>query len=174
MSRICPITSTTVLYPECLECDEKVCRTSPIKPDTEEDDPLGGIEIGNLLFGHSRGNFRVERHPAQELFGEFFEKLGIDHYGHPDKDSPVFQEMTDDHVSIDNELFTLRPYYWGEDEEIASLPNFVYKPEEIEIRWYKYPMRDSYSNVELTDEQIKNILEICLKSVESGRRCQND
>ena len=27
MSKFCPILQRIVLYPECLECDEKMCRT---------------------------------------------------------------------------------------------------------------------------------------------------
>ena len=57
------------------------------------------------------------------------------------------------------------PYYWGDDEEVKKLPNFVYKPENIEIRWYKYPFRDSYSNVPVDEEKMIEITEKCIEWV---------
>lgn len=44
-------------------------------------------------------------------------------------------------------------------------PNFVYKPTEYEIDWYKYPLRDSYANKELTLEEFKEILNKCKESI---------
>ena len=43
-----------------------------------------------------------------------------------------------------------RPYYWGEDEEMAK-PNFKF--EDVEIRWYKYPGRGMSVNKEMTDKE---------------------
>lgn len=45
------------------------------------------------------------------------------------------------------------------------IANFIYKPLNYEIRWYKYPLRDSYQNQELTLEQFKEIIDICIASV---------
>lgn len=44
--------------------------------------------------------------------------------------------------------------------------NFVYHPDcpdEFWIDWYKYPFRDSYSNKELSEEEIANIFKDCIK-----------
>lgn len=38
-----------------------------------------------------------------------------------------------------NNTFTVRAFYWGEDEEYANLPNFEY--EGLEVRWYKHSGR---------------------------------
>ncbi len=38
-----------------------------------------------------------------------------------------------------------RPYYWGDDETEASKPNL--KHGDVEVRWYKHPMRSASLNV---------------------------
>lgn len=43
-----------------------------------------------------------------------------------------------------------RPYYWGDDESEAAKPNL--KHGDVEVRWYKHPMRGSSLNVEPTPE----------------------
>lgn len=45
-----------------------------------------------------------------------------------------------------------RPYYWGYDETEAAKPNL--KHGDIEVRWYKHPMRGTSLNVEATPEVI--------------------
>lgn len=131
-------------------------------------------ELGNLLFGHSRGAFRVHRFPAQRYFGEFFERCGMDSYGHPNRQTDRTEESPlltyeDKDGMVDTELFSVWPYYWGDDEEKFDIPNFVYKPENIKIRWYKYALRDAYSNVPLTGEKIKEILDNCTEYVQTLR-----
>lgn len=36
MAKICPITNEYVLYPECLECEEKVCKEQDSGQKTED------------------------------------------------------------------------------------------------------------------------------------------
>ena len=106
------------------------------------------------MFGNSRGEYAVEpREEYQESFACFLDALGFDYHGHDERGD-----------GMDNDVFTIRPYYWGEDEVIAELPNFVYKPTGLEIRWYKYPMRDAYSNQDVSVEEFKEILKACLRS----------
>ena len=116
---------------------------------------LADMELGNIMFGHSRGEYWIEEREAfQEPFLEFLEEIGCDGFGWSKKRGAVKTE-TDKYI--------IRPYYWGEDDDTAVLPNFVYKPTGLEIRWYKYPMRDAYSNQDITAEQFKEILEDCRK-----------
>lgn len=118
---------------------------------------LENIELGNLLFGNSRGAYAVvPREDYQELFVDFLEKNGFDMYGHRN-------DQQEDR--FENEVFIVRPYYWGEDEEIAALPNFVYKPTDLEIKWYKYPMRDAYCNQDVSAEDFGAILQKCSESL---------
>lgn len=116
------------------------------------------MELGNLLFGNSRGIYLVEpRDDYQDAFCEFLNSVGGNFEGYLD--------MCDARGWYENEVFIIRPYYWGDDEEIAELPNFVYKPTGLEIRWYKYPMRDAYSNQDVPLDTFKAILKECQKSV---------
>ena len=41
-----------------------------------------------------------------------------------------------------NDTFTVRAYYWGDDEDIMRLPNFEYK--NFKCWWYKHSNRGLY------------------------------
>lgn len=45
------------------------------------------------------------------------------------------------------------------------LPNFRFKPTGYEIRWYKYPLRDSYQSHELTLAQFRELIDACISSL---------
>ena len=64
---------------------------------------------------------------------------------------------------FDNGTFIVRPYYWGYSDEILNKPNFVYK--DLEIKWYKYPLRDAYCNKNISFEKFKEIVCECEKSI---------
>lgn len=66
---------------------------------------------------------------------------------------------------FDNKTFVLRPYYWGDAEYICNQPNFIYYPKDIEISWYKYPLRGASCNKNLSYRQFTEILEECKKSL---------
>lgn len=117
---------------------------------------INTIELGNLLFGNSRGQYHIDRDKWEEPFYEFLTACGFDGYGYQEKDPSA------DH--FENDVFILRPYYWGDDDDIAALPNFVYKPKNIEISWYKYPLRDAYISGEMTDEEFLEMLADCRQS----------
>jgi len=46
-------------------------------------------------------------------------------------------------------------------------PNFLYKPTGFQIQWYKYPLRDSYSNQPITLKEFREIINECIKSLKS-------
>lgn len=48
---------------------------------------LDTLEMGNLLFGHSRGKYAIDREEWQVLFCNFLERCGFDSYGHAVEDS---------------------------------------------------------------------------------------
>ena len=190
------------------------------------------MELGNAVFGNSRGNYEIDRDRFGDLFCNLMERYGMCN----DYDNPR---------TIITKDFELRPYYLGEctcdgekaDEEwcdkndheetcyqtelsklkkdydgknsivygfyetqvVTDLlkkhnlpkqgcavhcdcsydkrwqsflesrggyhrenceviqPNFLYKPANLEINWYKYPLRDSYSNRPFTEEELKDI-----------------
>lgn len=120
---------------------------------------IENMELGNLMFGNSRGLYHVEpRMEYQDAFCEFLYDNGWD--GHA-----LRTDGSDDPYDFENDTFIVRAYYWGEDEAIAALPNFVYKPTDLEISWYKYPMRDAYSNQDIAIEDFKAILKSCQDSL---------
>ena len=112
------------------------------------------MELGNLIFGNSRGNYVVPRDSWQDIFAEFLFANDFDSYGFHNGER-----------GFENYTFIIRPYYWGEDEEIQALPNFVYKPENITISWYKYPMRDAYCSHNISDDKFREIVAKCNESM---------
>ena len=120
-------------------------------------------ELGNLLFGNARGNYPLGRGSLENEFARFLEEIGCDGYGFfSGKEENLKRNARG---GCENEIFVINPYYWGEDDEEAEKPNFLFIPENAEICWYKYPMRDAYSNVEISLERMKDMLSVCLKSV---------
>lgn len=139
------------------------------------------MEIGNLLFGHSRGVCPVDRMPFERLYSGIFNELldivNCDNYGHYMGKNKAFLS----HLGgFQCDLFEINPYWWGEcdcgcDEEAGEyhkdncalvIPNFRYKldnGEEFSIRWYKYPFRDSYSNMPITRELFSHIMKNCIE-----------
>ena len=114
------------------------------------------MELGNLIFGHSRGEFEIERGKGFEeeidrLFDSFPENKG--------KPSYLCNYY------FENDVFSTSSYYWGDDEKEAEKPNFLYKPTGLEIRYYKYPLRDAYSNQKLTLKKFKGIIDKCIESI---------
>ena len=127
------------------------------------------MELGNLIFGNSRGEFKIPRgiteddFAIQDMFVEFMDEIGLDGYGYVKNDK--LEEYETERGGFENDIFIINPYYWGEDENIMEEPNFVFKPTGLEIRWYKYPLRDAYSNKEIKLEELKEILKKCKESM---------
>lgn len=105
---------------------------------------IDDYEIGNLVFGNSRGNYPIDRENFDDRFYKVLTKAGYDSYGCDES------ENVSPH-------FVVRPYYWGDDEEEAEKPNFECKELGLEIKWYKYPLRDAYSNIPFTEEIMKKL-----------------
>jgi len=210
------------------------------------------MELGNMMFGNSKGNYPMKRGRWQDRFYMFLEDASIDTFSIPE---------------FENDIFKLFPYYWGEctcgfeekddnwaethdhdencyqkivDKELIERgwyigsggflehpkeinwvdantteeiirkkyckqlglpypdgswvhctcnydkdyevwrqtnnhqkncpviqPNFLYKPTGFEIRWYKYPLRDSYMNQNVSYDEYKKILKHCVESVKN-------
>lgn len=123
------------------------------------------MELGNLLMGNSRGKYKVDRN-LQDEFAKLLHTL--DPHGYHG-------------VYFDNEVFNMFPYYWGDctcgaDDDLTGetnhkedcllvKDNFVYKPLGIKIQWYKYPLRDAYSNIRITKKIMQDMVRNCLKSL---------
>lgn len=124
---------------------------------------INNMELGNLIFGHSRGQYAIDRALYEGVFYEFLNKIHFDGYGRPETEK-LAKELGYDE-KYENDVFVIRPYYWGDDEDEAMKPNFVYKPDNVEISWYKYPLRDAYCSNDLTVEQFKAMLDRCAESM---------
>lgn len=132
------------------------------------------MELGNALFGISRGEFPIEREEGfeEELF-RLFDVIA------PDRDNSWREYGMD----FENDVFSVFPYYWGDctcgfDEKDSQWqkenhhnencpivkPNFYYKPTDFSIKWYKYPLRDSYMNQNITLDEFKKIISKCIES----------
>ena len=108
--------------------------------------------------------FEIPRTEGYEkTFHDFLERCGFDSYGHIDH---VELQPFSTHTGFENGVFVLRPYYWGDDDRIADLPNFVYKPDNITISWYKYPMRGAYMNKALNEYEFFSMLCECEASLD--------
>lgn len=90
--------------------------------------------------------FEFDRHINQELF---YYILGS-----------VYEELE---FSFENDTFYMQEYNW-EDEE-GETPNFIHKPSGFKLWWYKYPMRATESNMQITYEQFRCILYDCKNSI---------
>lgn len=118
-------------------------------------------ELGNLLFGHSRGKFFIDRATFQKPFENFLHAMDADVYGYPS--TPVDRKQASD-PTIETDVFLIRPYCWDDSDPAVDMPNFVYKPAGIQISWYKYALRDAYCSHDLTPEQFQAMLDHCLAS----------
>lgn len=139
------------------------------------------MELGNLIFGNSRGAYHFERGEWQDLFCEFLDKHGFDMYGYienNDLEKKFGTTVSGDCITyadgkksvehqhaFENDTFFIMPYFWGESENICEMPNFIFKPWNFELSWYKYPMRDAYSNKKITFEEFEQMLNLCSESI---------
>ena len=124
------------------------------------------MELGNLFFGNSRGYFLIkDRYLWFEAFNDFFKKTNIDSYGYFNNDNDKrFEVFETDRGGYENDTYLINPYYWGDDKSIAEKPNFIFKPTNFTIDWYKYPLRDSYMNQDISFVVFEKILNHCYKS----------
>lgn len=66
-----------------------------------------------------------------------------------------------------NDTFTVRAYYWGDDEYVSKLPNFEYK--NFKCWWYKHSHRGlywSYYDDDIPTSFLTTMLDECYKSLE--------
>ena len=121
-------------------------------------------EIGQLLSGDPLARYELPRTDEyEEQFRIWLEACGFDSYGNWYETRLI--PFIDKNNRFNNGTFAVFPYYWGDDEALQSMPNFVYKPEDVRICWYKYPLREAYANKPLTEQALIGILDVCGKSL---------
>jgi hypothetical protein len=130
------------------------------------------MEIGSYPIPH--------RNSYQNAFSKLFyyEKNGRTEY------------RFDTNGEFENDVFSYFPYYWGDctcgcDEDtnddathdaqcLLIKPNFVHKPSGLEIQWYKYALRDSYTNRGINLDELKKIVSECVKSLKHNKGENNE
>lgn len=202
------------------------------------------MEIGNMMFGNSRGEYHVERGIGfEEELCRLFQAYA------PQRDNS-WREYGE---AYENDTFFVFPYYWGDctcgyeqlewewgkthshssgcyqteyralsddekyswrksDKAVKALcrkhgipwnggrgcavhctcsydkewelwvaenhhaaqcpiirPNFCYKPKDFQLKWYKYPLRDSYMNQAIDLVDFRSIIDSCIASVTTIR-----
>ncbi|MBT1162126.1 hypothetical protein [Bifidobacterium sp. SO1] len=139
------------------------------------------MELGNLLFGNSRGEYPVDRTSEPcDLLEWLLIGLGCDINGSGRLDEDVRRRMEhagfqpdwlvettrgiDLHDPVSGErLLRTRAYWWdnGDDPE-AKLPNLEIPALGFSLDWYKYMFRDSYANRPLTLGLINRMYELLM------------
>ena len=82
-----------------------------------------------------------------------------------------FQVLPDELASgehyFENEIFVIRPYYWGEGEDVEERNSwhFWHKPSGFKISWYKYPLRGAGCNIQISAEEFYAIVQDCANSL---------
>ena len=131
------------------------------------------MEIGNALFGHSRGRYEIDgTSRAADLLSDTLTELGVTGRGRVDDDNQeiiepligVVLKETDRGVDVLNPqsgrlLMRLRAYWWGDDEDTvqAEAPNLEMPAVDVTVRWYKYWCRDAYANRPFTYELVQHM-----------------
>ena len=123
------------------------------------------IELGNLIFGNSRGNYVINRDEWQDPFCDFMSRTGFDAWGYRKNGHDEDPDEQEYDFGFENDTFVLRPYYWGEGDDIAALPNFEYKPTGFTLSWYKYPLRNAFASHNISTERFVEILHECEDSM---------
>lgn len=130
------------------------------------------MELGNMAFGNSRGKYPVDR-DWQDMFCKHLYEMGFDSRGDIDDENLMKDEIEIPssvkeewgNTKFENDTFIIMPYYWGDDDYISGLPNFVYKPTGFSLSWYKYALRDSYMNHNITKQKLEEYMIECKKSL---------
>ena len=124
------------------------------------------MELGNVLFGHSRGSIGIPRGKGfEDELIRLFEACD------PQRD----KSWREYGVPFENEIFEVHPYCWCEEETCPQCGtgeqfNFFYKPTRFGIRWYKYPLRDAYATEKITLIKFHKIIDVCIGSVKAGKK----
>lgn len=102
------------------------------------------LELGQMAFGNPPGDYLCP-HWVDALVEEILTQMGRVYWNRNQKQ---WDRYTDPKIPG----VEYRPYYWGDDEAEAALPNL--KHGNIEVRWYKHPGRGTTLNVEADPNRI--------------------
>lgn len=112
-------------------------------------------ELGQLCFGCPTGEYTCPSW-VDALVRDILREIARVYWNVNQRE---WDQLTD--PGIPGILF--RPYYWGDDEAEAARPNLQHG--NVEVRWYKHPMRSSSLNVDPQPDAIVTWYESVLKCI---------
>ena len=117
-------------------------------------------ELGQAFHGCPWGDYEAPDYAiaALEMIGQEIERVEGNR-----RQKVVPSPMRNAAESYANAVFEARAYYWGDDEALASAPNF--RCGDVEVRWYKYLGRGTSVNRPTTPDEWADILRKCLASL---------
>lgn len=151
---------------------EKYYETNPIQEDKSMNQSLidenRETELGNLLFGRSRGPYPIDRIAMDRLSNDWntlLDLIDVNAYGVYYGENEMYEG---EYGGFKCDLFEISPYLWNDDldDEDYEYPNFSYHKgvgNDLKIMWYKYPFRDSYASKKLSVGDFKKVLADCIQ-----------
>lgn len=117
-------------------------------------------ELGQILMGNPTGEFQMREYQTA-LVSAVVEAIGRMHWNKHQRQFDAYAPY-----------MWYRPYYWGEDEATAALPNLAIAG--LEIRWYKHLGRGMTVNKQLSPDQWVEWFEQALTEVRAHESQGND
>lgn len=71
-------------------------------------------------------------------------------------------------LDFENDTFEIKCYRYDAEDDDVNDYHFYHKPSGLKISWYKYPLRDPMSNMEITHEQFLTVLRDCFNSFKTN------
>lgn len=94
---------------------------------------LINMELGQLMYGNPTGEYPTKNY-QDALILSLLNEMDRVFWNKNQKEWDRFEDPC--FVGV-----VFRPYYWGDDETKAALPNLMFAFSDQEIRWYKHPGR---------------------------------
>lgn len=125
---------------------ERFCDDQDIDSNSDESGKLYDFFLENVL-----PQLNLEE-PKESDYNNYYEAFRLN-------------KIEETSTFFENDVFVLRPYYWGLSNEIAEKPNFEYKPTDFKLKCYKYFMRGATCNKEITKDEFRDIVKNCISSL---------
>ena len=96
---------------------------------------------------------------AVELIGQYLEEKLITRGNPCDNTGSEYE----------NQTFLISAYDWRDEiPEDEAVPNFWYKPLNLQIEWYKHIGRGTYSNRPVSIDEVMSMLNDCIASLQDA------
>jgi hypothetical protein len=113
------------------------------------------IELGQIEFGNPMGEYDCPEY-VEALIAYIFKVIERIYWNNNQVEWNRFEDPEFEGIEYRN-------YYWGDNEEEKSKPNFAYK--DVELRWYKWFGRGMSLNVSKTPVEWVEWFDDCLEHI---------